>query len=144
MTDSKTASMRIKINPKTHCWEWLGRKDRQGYGRFNANGKCHSAHRSSYELFIGRIDKGLEIDHLCRVTGCINPEHLEAVTKKENTLRGISFAAINSRKTKCPKGHPLSGDNLKFRTYGRECKTCHKRGNDLRPRKGLFKWKKNA
>lgn len=121
------------------CWEWTGDKEKKmGYGLFLRRvvdlGKSVRAHRYSYELHKGKIPKGLVIDHLCRNKSCVNPEHLEAVTYKENTLRGKSFSAVNARKTHCSKGHPLSGSNLRLKknrlkkdgTYyiSRRCITC--------------------
>jgi len=115
----------IKVKKSNNCWEWQASKNNKGYGTFWHNKKYVKAHRVSYELFKGLIPQDLTIDHLCRNRKCVNPEHLEAVTMKENTLRGIGFSAINKRKTQCPKGHPYSGDNLFIRkTGGRGCKIC--------------------
>lgn len=83
-----------------------------------------------YELLVGKISKGLQLDHLCRNPGCVNPSHLEAVSPRENYLRGISPAAQNARKTYCIHGHPLYGENLFLgkpsgkRLGRRYCKTC--------------------
>lgn len=86
----------------------------------------HRAHRFSYQLYKGNIPKNLVIDHLCKNPSCVNPDHLEAVTNRENILRGISPAAINSKKTHCPKGHKLSGDNVYIYRNSRWCKKCRK------------------
>lgn len=84
------------------------------------------AHRAAYEAFVGPIPKGLTIDHLCRNTRCVNPSHLEPTTIKENVMRGMAVSAINSRKTTCKRGHPLSGSNLYLSSKGyRTCATCH-------------------
>lgn len=76
------------------CWIWQASKHAPNkhyptlmYGRINLLGKTEYAHRVSYKLFKGDIPDGLVIDHLCRVPLCVNPEHLEAVTQKENNLR---------------------------------------------------------
>lgn len=112
------------------CWLWAGQTNGCGYGviREKGRGKRHRAHRVIYENMVGEIPKGLVIDHLCRVTMCINPDHLEAVTQKENNLRGVGFMAQNARKTHCPQGHPYSGNNVFHRKIknhvGRYCRTC--------------------
>lgn len=83
----------------------------------------------SYELHKGSIPEGLELDHLCRNPRCVNPDHLEAVTHKENVRRGLSPAALNVRKTHCPMGHPLRDGNIYWRPDGknyRECLACHR------------------
>lgn len=72
------------------CWEWQGWRDREGYGYLSYCGRRMRAHRLSYEAFVGDIPAGLVIDHLCRNTSCVNPEHLEPVTNRENIKRGTS------------------------------------------------------
>lgn len=120
------------------CIEWIGGTNNAGYGMFFvawASGKDvkELAHRWSYEYHVGPIPNGRHIDHLCRNTLCVNPEHLEPVTQQENTLRGIGVAAIHAKKTHCIKGHALSGDNLILRSNGkwRDCREC-KRAKDRR------------
>jgi len=78
---------RVDKDPVTGCWNWLKAKSPAGYGRFGSTPLY--AHRASYECFKGSIPTGLQIDHLCRNRGCINPAHLEAVTSRENTMRGL-------------------------------------------------------
>lgn len=70
------------------CWLWVGSTVRGGYGQFrlDASARIH-AHRYAYELMVGQIPDGYEIDHLCRVRACVNPTHLEAVTLRENRQR---------------------------------------------------------
>lgn len=69
------------------CWLWTGNKTPAGYGRFWLNGRNVQAHRAAYEFHIGPIADGLTIDHLCRVTSCVNPAHMEPVTLAENIRR---------------------------------------------------------
>ena len=115
------------------CWPWQGARSPKGYGFFYFAGRNSRAHRASYEMLIVPIPEGLTIDHLCRNTGCVNPSHLELVTNKENVLRGVGPTAVNARKTRCPKGHPLSGDNLRLGPIGqRNCRTCCRNRIDKR------------
>lgn len=117
-----------KIVSMDCCWEWGGAKMKRGYGRFMLNGENMMAHRVIYELLIGPIPPGLTVDHLCRNTSCMNPGHMEIVTLAENLRRrpiaGTAF--LNAIKTHCPRGHELSGDNLRGgqRINNRACKAC--------------------
>lgn len=113
------------------CWEWLAFKDK-GYGRLQVDGKAIGAHRIAYELYRGLIPAGMVLDHLCRNPGCVNPEHLEAVSLAENNRRSIKTperyvksALYQTSKTHCPRGHPYSGQNLYLTPHGRRaCKIC--------------------
>jgi len=120
---------RIDRKGPDDCWHWKGCIDRShGYGLFYFEGSRESAHRASYKAFNGPIQNGLTIDHLCRVRDCVNPKHLEAVTIKENILRGVGLTAKNRVKTHCLRGHAFSQDNLLACKYGwRKCKACHLR-----------------
>lgn len=109
------------------CWLWLGAKQPQGYGKFAEKGRALVAHRRIYNWAKGHIPPTLVVDHLCRQTSCVNPNHLEAVTHGENVLRGNSPIAKNARKTHCPKGHPYIHKNIVV--YGenknyRYCRAC--------------------
>lgn len=116
----------------TPCWIWQRCVTVNGYGTFRRgnNGPQKLAHRDYYEKVKGPIPEGLVIDHLCRVQVCVNPEHLEAVTLKENILRGEGMGAKYARRTHCAKGHPFSGDNLipspPSRPGARGCRTCER------------------
>lgn len=112
-----------RIERGDSCWNWTGLKIWNGYGVVRWNGKETMAHRVAYELARGPIPEGMTIDHLCRNRGCVRPDHLEAVSMKENILRGEGLAAVNAKKTVCPLGHPLDG-----RKQGeRYCKTCSRK-----------------
>lgn len=114
-----------KITPITEsgCWIWDGTSYR-GYGRLQIKGKNYLAHRISYRLHKGPIPLGMTLDHLCRVRCCVNPHHLEAVTNKENVLRGLGPPARNSRKTHCKKGHEFTPDNIKKNSKHVSYRTC--------------------
>jgi hypothetical protein len=113
--------LRKIIYSETGCLLWTGAVAPNGYGRLGES----AAHRFSYELWIGPIPAGLVIDHLCRVRRCVNPMHLEAVTSRENILRGVGPTAQKARQTHCKYGHELSGANLRVRADGgRDCRRC--------------------
>lgn len=108
------------------CWRWTGKIRANGYGFLYLDGVTLYAHRISYEAFRGPLIKGLQLDHLCRVRSCVNPNHLEQVTRKENILRGVGATALNKRKTVCKHGHPLNEKNTYIRPDGnRHCRRCN-------------------
>lgn len=122
------------------CIIWVGEQGADGYARWRpAPGKpVIYVHKWAYQTFVGPIPKGMQVDHVCHTRAveqgacaggqscphrrCCNPEHLELVTGSENTRRQDH---ANRRKTECPKGHPLSGDNLVLWNDGRRrCREC--------------------
>ncbi len=111
------------------CWGWIGTRNNRGYGRYRAvrgSNREVVAHRIAYEMVIGAVPDGLQLDHLCRNRGCVNPWHLEPVTCRENLMRGVGFSAVNAMKTHCPEGHEYTAANtyINVRRYGRHCRTC--------------------
>ena len=107
------------------CWVWQAQLDSRGYGRIKSDGKPRFAHRVAYEQLVGPIPDGLELDHLCRVTSCVNPAHMEPVTHRVNMLRGVNQVARYAVTTVCVEGHPLTGPNLYVTPDGRrQCKSC--------------------
>lgn len=97
------------------CWVWTGCVTTDGYGRYGNRG---GTHRVSYELMVGPIARSMEIDHLCYNPPCVNPDHLEQVTREENTRRRAA------RKTHCVNGHEFTPENTYTSGAGRKCKTC--------------------
>jgi len=103
------------------CWLWTGTVNPvTGYSQA---GKRGYGHRMSYVEFVGPIPDGMTIDHLCRVRSCVNPDHLEAVSLRENILRSSNAAATNARKKHCAYGHPLDQLDSNGR---RRCGPCVK------------------
>ena len=114
-----------KVQKTDTCWLWTAAINPKGYGQFK-HGNMVYAHRFSYEQAKGPIPKGLQIDHLCRVRHCVNPDHLEAVSRRTNILRGEGFAAKQHRQTHCKNGHLLIRENIYVNKEGhRRCKICH-------------------
>lgn len=91
----------------TACWLWTAHIDPSGYGRLKFGGQVGYAHTLAYELLVGPVPHGLELDHRCRVRHCCNPAHLEPVTHTENIRRGMR----GQLKTHCPAGHPRNPEN---------------------------------
>lgn len=124
--------IRQRVNEdEAGCWRWSGSLNQSGYGRVNVKNPVGVlAHRVSYTAWNGAIPEGLHLDHLCRVRDCVNPAHLEAVTKKVNDLRGFSGPAVNSRKTHCSKGHEFKPENVYIQRkpngdfLRRQCRAC--------------------
>jgi hypothetical protein len=109
------------------CWEWTAHLNYKGYGKVSLHGACKSVHRVMYQLLVGPIPDGLDLDHLCRNRACGNPDHLEPVPKRTNILRGQGLAAKNARKTHCKHGHEFTTENTRITPIGhRECRTCAK------------------
>ena len=111
------------------CWVWAACADSSGYGRFRVGGRAGRtwyAHRLSYTYWRGPIGDGLQIDHLCRNTSCVNPAHLDAVTQSANIRRGDGVAAANAVKTHCPQGHEYTAENTEISGGGRQCVICRR------------------
>lgn len=118
----------VKVEKTETCWLWTASL-RHGYGQF-----WHSyergrlpAHRYAYELLMGLIPEGLQIDHLCRNPACVNPAHMEAVTLVENVMRGDGPGAANARAAACLRGHPFDAENTYIDRRGRrQCRACRR------------------
>ncbi len=130
MTDKQTAAFmeRVMPEPNTGCWLWLGQISSRGYGRmWIRRGWDMLAHRLSYARFVGPVPAGLVIDHVrargCGNTVCVNPDHLEAVTDKENILRGVGSGAQHARAVVCKHGH---NDWYREKRGVRHCRTCNR------------------
>ena len=127
---------KVEFDPNGGCWLWAGPNDGgRGYGRFMAREQLgeRQAHRAAYALFCEPIPHGLEIDHLCSVPACVNPAHLEPVTRQENMRRapktglalgGLANGARQRAKTHCPQGHEYAVTASITPQGWRSCKRC--------------------
>ena len=105
------------------CLVWEGARQGKGYGVVSYLGRQWLAHRLIFEAVKGAIPDGLHIDHLCRNRACCHPDHLEAVTPRENVMRG-EVGERSRRTTHCPKGHEYTPENTKIKRGARNCRAC--------------------
>jgi hypothetical protein len=129
MPDEAGLWKRIDRRGPDECWPWIGRcLTRDGYATFHLIGRKNTtAHRVVYELLVGPIPEGLDIDHLCRNRQCMNPAHMEPVTRRVNTLRGETMPAKHAAVTHCPYGHEYTPENTRWYDGHRWCRACGKR-----------------
>lgn len=129
---TKTAEQRFweKVNKTDTCWLWTAAQNGAGYGQLRMTRHSNAyAHRFAYELLVGPIPEGMQLDHLCRVRHCCNPDHLEAVTPKVNTNRSTASEANRARhaeRTECANGHPFTEANTRIdpKRGVRHCRAC--------------------
>jgi hypothetical protein len=116
---------KVSPAPADACWTWHGAKNCRGYGNVGRNHKTYLTHRVAYELTVGPVPVGMDLDHLCRNKGCVNPTHLEPVTFLANMRRRYS-AAPDERPTHCLQSHELTPENTEIirATGQRRCRTC--------------------
>jgi len=119
----------VMRDPNSGCWLWTGTLNNRGYGMVGVQGKMQLVHRTIYELFKGSIPLGLQLDHKCRTSACANPDHLEPVTNRENTMRGLSPETMRKHHMAtlaCPQGHFYTPKNtyIYFNKKGHRCRGC--------------------
>jgi hypothetical protein len=127
--------------PMSGCWLWTACHTRDGYGAFARRVTADAplvkrvAHRFAYEVLVGPVPTGLQLDHKCRVRGCVNPAHLEPVTNRENQMRGVAFVVANANKTHCNHGHEFNEENTRLWRGHRYCRPCcNRRSSESRTR----------
>lgn len=121
LTDEELARFDLKWKQVGQCHVWQGPLDKDGYGTFFLRRKGRRAHRVGYFSMHGPVPQGMIINHTCRNPSCVNPQHLQAVSIVDNTMKdSASMGYINSQKTHCPQGHPYD------RKYGKQryCSVC--------------------
>lgn len=138
----------VSVDERTGCWNWLGALTTKGYGRLQLKRyRIYYAHRVAWMILARRkIPEGKQLDHLCRNRKCANPAHLEAVTSRENTIRGEHPIARQVRQTACIYGHEFDKENTYVNpTNGeRHCRVCaalrQKRRRARLKKECYFKW----
>lgn len=105
----------IKVDDRG-CWLWMRSRSRDGYGWASLKNKTHQAHRLVYTLLRGVPSDGMQLDHLCRVRHCVNPEHLQPVTNLQNQMRSPITPA---GRTVCAQGHGFIHNG-----HQRRCPVC--------------------
>jgi hypothetical protein len=108
------------------CWDWIGSLSPKGYGQYKLDGRTRQAHVVAYEIVVGVVPIGKQLDHLCRNRRCVRPDHTEPVTSRENTLRGKTIPARFAAATTCKRGHPLTTDNVVPSATYRKCLICNR------------------
>ncbi len=126
------------------CWLWVGSLSSAGYGTFNLGRRGDGyalAHRYSYESVRGNVPDGLVLDHLCRNRACVNPDHMEPVTNRENILRGQAPSALVHHSGRCARGHERTEENTYWHKSGTgwNCRQCRRedRARQQRDRKAV-------
>jgi hypothetical protein len=137
---------KFEVDSNTGCWLWTASKNYDGYSQLKWNGKAVAAHIFSYTHYKGSIPEEMEIDHLCQVRHCVNPDNLEAVPHLVNMKRGDLFKTpkANSLKTHCPAGHEYTKENTKWenpsrtgKVKTRKCLICRRIRDRKRYNKGI-------
>lgn len=124
-TDETRFLEKVTKLPSGH-WIWTGGTSSEGrYGTATFAKRLHPAHRVAWMLWRGSIPDDMVIDHLCRKTLCVNPDHLEPKSQHANILCGESPSALNAAKTHCIRGHEFTPENIQVTTHGgRQCIAC--------------------
>lgn len=116
---------KVQPCPMSGCWLFVGATTGVGYGSIKIGDRIRNAHRVAYEVLVGTVADGLQIDHRCRTRCCVNPAHLEAVTNRENSIRGAAPSVVLFRENVCAAGHDMGQTAVPKPGGGRQCRVCH-------------------
>jgi hypothetical protein len=121
-----------RVDAEGDCWVWTKRISPNGYGLFTAGTQgrvgqyAHMAHRQVWAELVGPIPEAMQLDHLCRNRACVNPDHMEPVTRAEN-MRRSAAVAVKRQKTECAQGHQYTPENTFVDKNGyRGCRICRR------------------
>lgn len=129
----------LHVSKTDFCWLWTGSTTPSGYGQFRVDGRLVPSHRWIYETVRGPIAAGLHVDHLCHVRNCVNPDHLEPVTPRENAMRSTGMGAFWAVRDFCERGHAFTPENTGTKPNGsRRCLTCHRERETARRAATMF------
>jgi len=122
--DERRFWSKVDLGDPFDCWVWDAALQTSGYGNFWMHNASHTAHKVAWVWEYGPVPEGMQLDHLCRERRCVNPDHLEPVTSRENSHRSpLTLNSINAAKTRCVRGHEYDG----VRSDGkRSCSSCQK------------------
>lgn len=144
LTEAATKRFWAKVDktpghgPWGDCWLWTGAKHQHGYGRHRFKIESYFAHITSYRMVYGEVPLELELDHVCRIKACVNPDHLEPVPHRENLMRGECPTAKFALQTHCLRGHEFTDENTyRWRNVGRLCRACRALHNKYRKKKAV-------
>lgn len=124
--ETRLERLMAKIRVDGAHWIWTGSTASDGrYGAFFMGDRVIPAHRASWILHGRKVAADEVLDHICRITLCVNPDHLRPLTQRENILAGVAPAALNARKTHCYRGHEFTAENTRITPAGRRvCRSC--------------------
>lgn len=125
--DLKRFMGKVMFEPNTGCWLWNGPWNHAGYGSFKLHNSNVRSHKISFIHFKGLVRPGLSVAHKCHTRCCVNPDHLESISHKQNCIDR------NKRKIYCNKGHLFTDENKKPQNKGKSycCRICANEANRL-------------